>query len=397
MNFEINTTSQVLLQHPEHWSQDMTLATVADSYLPRRPGPWGHENAYLPIELCETIIDCLVAESFDREIMKTLSACISVCRAWQHRSRYNLACNFICRGAKLFHEPFGKRDRPFLLRGYVPPLVHFLIATSYVPRLRCLAVKELNMSEEHPSLLKVTPSTSIKSLELNHCKTQSMAQLGRFIMSFPSLSELNISWSTSLSGLRNTHLRRNTSRCSLQRLNIELVPNVSALLGYLVRAKPSVTYLQVLQLQWDYIENVERRCSLFRGIKELIYHCGLSLEELYVSVRGHVSGLITDDLLDLDLIPLSPLVNLKVFEYSCFSNPGNIALYARCALTTLPTKNKLRNVIIRQYDEFGEEAGIIDDLLASTRFRSLHNLYVLHKRQIYSFPLLQARGVPVCV
>lgn len=162
-----------------------------------------------------------------------------------------------------------------------------------MPTLSTLLLDDLDIQREHPALFAATQSLkSIEYLHLQSCETRNVAQLVRFITSLPTLSRLRFSWSKALafSGLLDSPLHRYQSKCSLVYLDIQLVPNTYTLLGYFIKARPFVTNLRCLTLQWDCIESVEQHSLLFRGIRELFIHCAVSLEWLSLEVKSTETG-----------------------------------------------------------------------------------------------------------
>ena len=172
-------------------------------------------------------------------------------------------------------------------RGFTPPLLYFLFETSSIPRFRVLEIFELNLSREHRFLHRVTQFSSITTLNLDTCLTQSAAQLGRFVTSFPSLKTFSLrSWSLPPSGLKDTRIRGSRSKASITELNLRLAPNISGLLDYFLKSEPFVTHLEKLALGWEYIEYAAYHVSLLHGIDELFQHCSLHLESLKVEVNS---------------------------------------------------------------------------------------------------------------
>lgn len=163
-----------------------------------------------------------------------------------------------------------------MLRGDVPPLPHFLLGTSHIPRLTFPNAKKFDLGQKDPTLLKNIPSASITHLDLGECETRSVPQLDRFTTPSPSLSNLNITWSLPVSGFLYSNIRSKRSKSSLDVLWIQPVPNISVLLDYFVKARPLVTRLKHLVLNWDYVENIGQHSLLLRGVRELLVHCGES-------------------------------------------------------------------------------------------------------------------------
>ena len=187
----------------------------------------------------------------------------------------------------------SKQIAKIIFRGFKPPLFHFLLETSTIFKFNLLVIRDLDLSREHQSLSRIASlSSSITELCLISCATESAIQLGRFITSFPSVTELEIeSWSLPPSGLRDAHIRRNYSQSSLYELDLRLTPNISGLLDYFIKARPFVTHLARLTLKWECVENIEQYRILFTGVSELFRHCSQHLEWLWIDIEGSESRL----------------------------------------------------------------------------------------------------------
>ena len=173
-----------------------------------------------------------------------------------------------------------------MARGFTPPLPQFLFEMSSRPLFDHLTISGLDLTREHPSIYQAVRSLDIARLDICHCMTQSAAQLGRFIISFPSLRTLNIrDWSLPPSGLQDAKVRHRTRyRFSIESLDICLVPNISALLNYAIGHKSFLAHLRELHLRWEYTDNDEHDLSSFRGVNDVFRHCWTSLESLTMTV-----------------------------------------------------------------------------------------------------------------
>ena len=173
----------------------------------------------------------------------------------------------------------------------MPPLSHFLRVMSGIRRLTRLIVGDLDLTYEDPFLTKRT-SSFVTKLSLVHCKTANAAQLCRFIMSFPNISELEIvDWSLPPSGLRQgVGVRRRKLEGYLQMLDIELVPNIHLLLNSLIQITGSFFKLN---LQWEHSYNYEA----LEGVDQFLRSCNYSLTELSFWLRGIGTGPFPENLL----------------------------------------------------------------------------------------------------
>ena len=172
---------------------------------------------------------------------------------------------------------------------------------SSMPRsFDCLQIRNLDLSKEHQSILSAAKCLSIRTIILDDCATWSVAQLGRFVTSFPLLR--NMSFFIELespTGFQYTKGLRSCSKSSLKYLYLTLVPNISALCDYFINAGSFVTHLESLGIMWRYVEDVDQYTTLFRGLNELLHHCSKSLQELTMIVHGAEHQTIPDQILDL--------------------------------------------------------------------------------------------------
>ena len=141
------------------------------------------------------------------------------------------------------------RSDMLLFRGREPPIGHFLrFASRCMPNMRGLAMENLNLEREHHYLIAMASTfTCVKTMELNGCVSRNAGRLGRFITSFPSLSELKMS-GLSIRPSRCMFPQYRPASSCLQELNLTLWANVHLLLDYFVQAGPFVTHLTKLVL-----------------------------------------------------------------------------------------------------------------------------------------------------
>ena len=274
-------------------------------------------------------------------------------------------------------------------------------------------MENLNLEREHHYLIAMAPTfTCVKTMELNGCVSRNAGRLGRFITSFPSLSELKMSGLSIRPSSSMFPQYRPASSC-LQELNLTLGANVHLLLDYFVQAGPFVTHLTKLVLKWVYFDDVEQHSSVLQGVGGLLKHCGRSLEKLWIYVENSGTGPIPDSIMEqsawfvlvlyiydsiltcfMFTVSIAPLTNLRELLYS-YRNSGNISKFAYEHLKTVSTENKVTQVYLLQQKDFGEEAEDVDELLATERFRFLSQLQVQSEEQVRSFAKLKARGVRV--
>ena len=159
-------------------------------------------------------------------------------------------------------------------------------------------MENLNLEREHHYLIAMAPSfTCFKTMELNGCVSRNTGRLGRFITSFPSLSELKMS-NLSLGPSRSMFIQYRPASSRLRELNLMLSANVYLLLDYFTQAGPFITHLTKLVLKWTYVDDVEQHSLALQGVRGLLKHCGRSLEKLWIYVENPSAGPIPDCVLE---------------------------------------------------------------------------------------------------
>lgn len=182
----------------------------------------------------------------------------------------------------IFSRPIGRE----------PPITHLIAVARHRPSLEVLRIHCLDLLREDSGLFRVLATAkSIQHLYLQEHMTQDVGSLARFITSFPSLHKLTVDWYITGSYIPlGEHFdrseRKYRSNCSLKILDIELVPSTHMLLDRLINATPSVSHLRSLTLRWNYDERYSswKPEIFFKGVRELLYVCGQSLEELWLDV-----------------------------------------------------------------------------------------------------------------
>ena len=241
----------------------------------------------------------MVADIFDYYRNRDLASCSYVCRAWAPRSQmhlFSIVQSRAPRGQSSFQ--YAIRNKPFLLRyirsirlSYKKALTSSfnmlsanLLSIYRMENLQQCSIYDLSLETKHLWLPNLTVSMkSVQTLHLIGCKTAVAHQLGRFITSFPSLSTLALYWGPRIQPIDHgvPHLQFNRSNCCLEYLVMEVVPNVSTILGYFIHMPPFVTTLKRILLSWEYVDEH----SPIVEISELLLHCSASLEDVTICMK----------------------------------------------------------------------------------------------------------------
>lgn len=175
-----------------------------------------------------------------------------------------------------------------VLNIYCDPLlpISSLLVTHRFQNLKILTARRLNLAREHTWLSRPQLSHSIVELYLWEVRDRKVSRLIRFINSFHSLEVLTIFFaSTSLEYTgqilpKPAHI---PTRCR-QNLILDLVPGVSTLIGWLLKAGSYLTYTEHLSLTCKGFRDKTKFRSCFEGVEELLHHCSATVEHLGVDL-----------------------------------------------------------------------------------------------------------------
>ena len=248
----------------------------------------------LPVELSDLIIDIVFLQYDYRETQGYLSACSLVCKAWRNRAQTHLFKRIVIHYRRLCLLERGLKANPHRHSNITEIIVmgqcnwwkmrsfsSFAIRHK-LPNLKFLSIPELSFGREHPLLYQAPMFRSVHRLRLHYLHPCQLSQLIRFIDCFPSLSVLQLKFTSSQFVLQHRGQilfeppSIDTRR--LEVLELTLVPGVFRLIEWLLRAKPLLKHLGTLSLHVPYTKDQVDFESRFEGVKNLVDHCCGSVE-----------------------------------------------------------------------------------------------------------------------
>lgn len=255
-------------------------------------------HARLPTELCEHIIDWVAArydpDDWNWKIQRTLSACALVCRAWLHRARMHLYSRITLQSGSLSRLECTLRAACHI-SSFITELkidnfndsktISSFFITYKPPNLKTLYISGLDLTREHIWLSRASLCHSVRNLNLVDLQECKVSQFIHFINCFHSLSSLRMDFHLAFNNLKYngqilpkpSHI---LSSCSLTSLNLELIPGISRLLDWCLKAGSFLKHISKLTLQcWTHY-NKSEFCSCFGGIENLLHHSSTTIEDL---------------------------------------------------------------------------------------------------------------------
>ena len=246
----------------------------------------------------------LALEDEDRQRQETLLTCMLVCRTWLPRARcafyrwisVTKRNNVQVQGSLQTNPSLG----PIVKELYFnrTQIWHFIELCS-LTKLETLRIEKYDLFREHKSLQRVLMSlTTLRCLHLRSIKESGIKELTELLNSLPSLSELfirlyTLSYDSFDDDRDNAGPPQPNPSFSLRSFNFELKPGISKLLAWLINSETALTDLKDLVVSCSHSE--ERSC--FGGIRDLLHHCGDSLESL--TLHSEIVYLDDDTFADL--------------------------------------------------------------------------------------------------
>ena len=286
-----------------------------------------------------------------------------------------------------------------------------LFATRHrLSHLIYLQLGRLDLAREHRWLHRAPLFRSVQRLRLFQLQNCQLSPLILFVNSFPSLTRLDVDFDFTELVHKGQILPkpfRNNTR-SLKWLDVHLIPGSSRLIEWLFEGKSLSSQLTTLVLYAHNLEDEARLMSSFNGVKELLYSCRDSIEDL----RLHLASVpmvesVSDIGQDIPFIPelcsyaslvrLDSLPKLRSLTYGS-PNKGFVLPYAARQLGTI-ARHELVTVtfdIRLGSNESRSDAalcGSIDDLLSGGKFPSLENVFLHRSIAAILFPKLCNNGL----
>ncbi|KAK7689459.1 hypothetical protein QCA50_007251 [Cerrena zonata] len=357
----------------------------------------------LPTEVWEYIIDLLV-KHYTRpgrlyndsiNLRNDLLSCALVCHAWYPRAQMHLGVYILIKGSKLstygkliqkvpilctfakkfeFRNQYTENPDDKVVDRTVGTVSHAVRVAHKLPHIHTLVVDDINLSIENPHLPRyVTALTSIKKLYFYTYTPTKIAQLARFIVGFRNISTLvlyvPIIVESNPLPLPTPCYR---TKSSLKRLNLIMQPGGHLLVDWLVKGHFFTTFLQVLQVIFQYTISQSEVALTMQGVQSLLDNCGGHLKGWYFQAK-----IAVDDFQD---IPQVSLATHSVLKYLQFKVSGLWFKYALQQLQTVTSKNITKIWFWYQLNETEKPAlelwGELDDILDADHFASLTRVNV---------------------
>ena len=240
-------------------------------------------------KLWELIIDWIYYEwveaGWDWETRRTLFTCSLVDRAWKRRTKLHLT---------KFTEIYNDQLAFFSLRSITAGLriikrfgmtriSSFMIQHQYLStQLDYLSIEELNLGREDEWFFGMPLSLSVRTLKLINLQPCELSRLIRFIRSFISLSNLELSFAHSEIDQEYQVIHSqsliNTTR-SIRSLHLSLIPGISMLLDELLKERSLLIHLQTLELDVHGAWSNQECRAIFEGVERVLDRCRASVED----------------------------------------------------------------------------------------------------------------------
>ncbi|KAK7683428.1 hypothetical protein QCA50_013259 [Cerrena zonata] len=341
---------------------------------------------WLPTEVCEEIIDWVAAAyditNYNWDIQKTLYACALVCREWVHCAQMHLFTNVLVKPKYLHRLQNTLQSAGHILSsirtlgiGYDQkvPISSFLISYR-LQNLSTLCINHLHLAQEHTLLFRAPLFHTVQYLHLDDLEECKVSQLIRFINPFHSLISLDLLFAFEILEHNGQILPRpsHLSSCSLTSLNLHLIPGVSILLDWCLKAGSFFTHIKKLALHYYGHKDKSEFISCFRGVGALLQHCSATIEDLTLSLDQVPMVNEVSDLFHLESFP-----KLQRLSYQ-LSGGDTIFKYAERQFSAVSSKSGISEVqldiYINKYEPVKDICSSIDSTLTSDKFSFLHKV-----------------------
>ena len=237
-----------------------------------------------------------------------MCACTLVCRSWLPRAWLNLYRSFEILPKCIPRFLAILRNNPRLSLSSTKSIVigqqvtgpsaqkrlSTLFTTTKVTNLEYLRIPYMKLDKEHSVITRGPLSRTVTSLNLWQTHSCNVATLLRFLNSFRSLTDLQLSFSSSHSHCDSLSYSGQIlprphpiPGRALNSLSIPLVPGIGRLLEWYIRERSFLAKLNKLRLNWDHDQskNKNSSCSSVECFKPLLDHCADTLEGLIIDIH----------------------------------------------------------------------------------------------------------------
>ena len=313
----------------------------------------------------------------DWDTRRTLFTCSLVDRAWKCRVKLHLSKS---RFMKIYSDnmaPFRTTNPSLssplaglmvIKRSETTSISSFVVQHQHqLPKFKYLSIEELALTREHKFLCRTPLFRSVRTLKLVNIQTCELSQLVHFIRSFPSLSDLDLSFAHSKIERQGKVIYTppliNTTR-SLRSLRLSLVPGISMLLDELLKESSLFLRLETLVLAARGMLDEEEFRSSFEGLGRLLDRCSTSVEDfrLYLDRTP-----IIVDLPDLGMF-------LNIIHTSCsYVFPVQLGYFSNLKCLTYGSlhRDSVLQYAIKQLKAIGSSGSLVQVTLDITICRKI--------------------------
>lgn len=358
-----------------------------------------------------------VESEWSLEIQKTLFTCSLVCKEWCDHVQWYLSwyiavpyeglsslSQSLERNQHIFSSTPGLR----IVKTYERASLLSFVMRHPVQKLCNLIIERLDLARESPLLNRSPLFGSIRYLGIYYLQPCKLSQLVRFINSFPSISQLELSLAFDKLEHRGQILPKplRADVRSLTWLWLDLIPGVSMLIDWLLKAKPLLANLKTLILYTWNIEDEDDFTSSFDGVDRLLDSCRSSVQDIRLYLESIPFAESISDLCEYSLfrfrfelhsymlpVKIDLFPRLGSLTYGCYGR-DTILPYAVRQLETITSTCDLTSVYLDLSSNWLDRdlARRLDTLLVGPRFPYLCTVVLQETVSFDLFPELEYEG-----
>ncbi|KAK7677252.1 hypothetical protein QCA50_019753 [Cerrena zonata] len=349
---------------------------------------FSRKSPRIPLELHKEVIDWVATYTnfkISVKAQRTLLSCMLVCKNWYplaYKHLYNQICvreqTLPGLKASLTNNP-ALAQSIRLLQIDIPPgfFISYLLHSWNPRNLECLQLWFLDIHAEPTSLCKIAAQVkNVHSLELVEMRGCTTAELIKFVNLFPSLSKLELRPTELDTSKENSQLLPRAWRLatpSLTNLIVALIPGISTILNWFIKADLLAASLKKLTLDFGY--STENLDPIYGKVAAFLTHCSNTLVEL---------TLIFDDPgMILEHVSLSGLPKLSKLVYRMLNDTSDYVLVdlAVKQLQEVPSTNAITEIVFdldfaTEEDSDADYWMELDSLLVGGTFKQLHKVAI---------------------